>query len=158
MVLPSLAATEALEARIGATLTGSDLVRAQAMLDDASALIRSEAGLDYVDEFGELETVPPIIEAITLAAAYRAYRNPDGVSQSSVGDVSVSYGRDRTMASIYLTPAERAAIRKAAGASAVLSIGLVSPWVGAETTVNYYVPVEGGGDMLPLGPLPWELI
>lgn len=157
MVLPSLASTGDLEARLGVTLEGDALGRAEATLADASALIRSEAGLDWVDADGHLDAVPDVAKAICLAAAYRAFRNPDGAAQTSTGDVSISFGRTPPGA-LYLTEAELRAVRRLGGGSRVSTIALESPWAVQSGGSPYYVPVAGGGDPIPLGPFPWEVL
>jgi hypothetical protein len=153
-VLPPLASLEALSLRLGVTLAGAEADRAGAILDDASALVRSEAGRDWVDDEDALLDVPAVIESVTLAVAYRAFRNPDGVAQSSLGDASVSYDRGDGQAAVYLTRDERRSVRKAAGTSAVGAIELTSPWAMPADT--YPVGVAGGGDSIPMGPFPWE--
>jgi hypothetical protein len=154
-MLPPLASPEDLEARLGVTLAGADLSRAAAALDDASALIRQEAGEDWVDEAQEeLLGVPDVVTAICLAAASRAFRNPDGATQTSVGDASVSFSRVGGGAAVYLTEAEQRAVRKAAGRSSAGSVEIVSPWY-ADTPASYMVEVEGGEPML-FGPLPGD--
>ena len=151
-----LATVEQLSARLGITPTGGDAERALAALEDASALIRIEAAVDWIDDSDALSDVPSVIEAITLAVAYRAYQNPTGASQTSLGDASVSYAREGSVGAVYLTRDERKAVRKAAGISSVGSIALASPWM-SEAANYYYAEVEGGGDPIPLGPFPWEL-
>lgn len=132
MTLPALASTDDLADRLGVSLTGVELLRAEAVLNDASALIRMKAGVDWVNEAGDaLEDVPALVEAIAIAAAHRAFRNPDGLAQSSVGDISVSYARDGE-AAVYLTADERRAVRKAAGRSAVGHLVLATPWEVSE--------------------------
>ncbi len=153
-MLPALATTDALALRLGVTLAGAELDRGTAVLDDASALIRSEAGVDWVDEQGQLLDVPPVVESVALAVAYRAYRNPDGLGQASLGDASVSYDRGDAQAAVYLTRDERRSIRRAAGTSAAGAIELISPWSMPADT--YPVAVSGGGDPIPIGPFPWE--
>lgn len=155
-MLPPLATVAALGLRLGTTLAGADAERAAAVLDDASALIRGEAGTDWVDGEGALSSVPAVVEAISLAVAYRAFRNPDGVSQTSLGDASVSYDRGTAQAAVYLTRDERRAVRRAAGTTAAGAIELVSPW--AMPASDYPVAVAGGGDQIPIGPFPWETI
>lgn len=152
---PAFAEVEALAERLGIELDpeSADGLRAAAALADASALIRSEAGEDWLDEYGELLDVPAIIESITLQVALRAYRNPDAYSQSTVGDVSVSYSRPGGMAGIYLTREERKAVRRAAG-HANTSVPLDSTFLTARDPL--WAPTEGGGDLLPIGPVPWE--
>lgn len=153
-MLPALASVDALSLRLGVTLAGAEWERAAAVLDDASALIRSEAGRDWIDGEGQLADVPAVVEAVALAVAYRAFRNPEGLAQASLGDASVSYDRGDGHAAVYLTRDERRSVRRAAGTSAVGAIELASPWAMPADT--YPVAVAGGGDPVPLGPFPWE--
>ena len=153
---PPLATVAALGLRLGITLAGADAERAAAVLDDASALIRGEAGAEWLDAEGALSGVPAVVESVALAVAYRAFRNPDGVSQTSLGDASVAYDRGTGQAAVYLTRDERRAIRRAAGTTAVGAIELVSPW--AMPAGDYPVAVAGGGDSIPIGPFPWETV
>lgn len=155
-MLPALATTDALVLRLGVTLAGAELDRASAVLDDASALIRSEAGVDWVDEQGQLAGVPTVVESVALAVAYRAFRNPDGLGQASLGDASVSYDRGSGQSAVYLTRDERRSIRRAAGTSAIGAVELVAPWSMPANT--YPVAVSGGGDLIPIGPFPWEAL
>lgn len=124
-----LADIAALEALLGHSLTGDDLSRASAVLDAASALIRSEAGTDFED------AVPAIVEQVCLWASMRAYRNPDGVSQSSVGDVSVSYRSNEESGAVFLTRAELRQVRKAAGASGVVSVPMTTAYLATDEEV-----------------------
>lgn len=152
-----LASVEQLADRLGIALDAQtpDGLRAQAALEDASALVRAEAGVDYVDDHGELETVPEVIITITIAAAYRAFRNPDGKTQTSVGDVSVSYSRQAGEAQLFLTRAERRAIRRAAGMGGFSSVSLTSGWF--EGKDPHYVPTtQLDAAWIPMGPYPWE--
>jgi hypothetical protein len=128
-VLPPLATLEALSERLGILPDAETLDGAQALaaLDDASALVRSEAGKEFVDESGDVVNVPDIIVSITLASAFRAVRNPDGTTQATVGDVSVSYTREGAGGAVFLTRAEQKAVRKAAGRSGVNALVLETP-------------------------------
>jgi hypothetical protein len=150
--LPSLAELDELSERLGLQLEpeSPDGLRAQRALDDASALIRAEAKTDWP------VSIPDVINTITVAVAYRAYRNPDGTAQASVGDVSVSYGGGNVVGdAIYLTPNERRAVRRAAGVSSVGSVPMSSDYLGPRDPM--YTPVDLGGDPIPIGPLPWEV-
>jgi len=105
-MLPALATLNDLEARLGlepGELFGAERVRAQAALDDASALVREETRRDWVGVAGEI-TAPPSLIRITLGAAQRTYRNPDGEISQTTGPFS------RTIKAadvgVYLTPAE----------------------------------------------------
>ena len=61
MSTPTLASLQQLDARFPGGLSDDDTNRALAALDDASAWIRSEAGEDWLDDDGNLETVPAVI-------------------------------------------------------------------------------------------------
>lgn len=151
-LLPALVSLEDFALRLGG-ISASDEERAQAVLDDASALVRAEAGdEDWVDDDNTLEEVPGVIAAITVAVAIRAYRNPDGVRQESIGTYSVAYADTST--AVFLTEGERRMIRRAVGLSGIGSISLEGEWTLAAAS---YVPVEGGGDDFPLGPVEGEL-
>jgi hypothetical protein len=152
-MLPSLVELDVLAERLGQTLDPrtADGGRAQAALDDASALIRTTARYNWCTTDGDLLVVPDIITLITCAVAYRAYKNPTGASQSSTGDVSVSFSGSPGGA-VYLTSAEHRAVRRAAGRMAASSIQLESDLLIYSDPL--YAPTEG--DPVPIGPLPWE--
>ena len=145
MSLPALVSLDDFALRV--SVSASDEERAQACLDDASALIRAEAGTeDWVYDDGGLETVPDVIAAICVAVAIRAFRNADGVRSETIGNYSVAYADTST--AVFITAGERRMIRRAVGLNGIGSIALEGDW-----TINpaVYVPVEGGGDDFPLG-------
>ena len=114
MTLPALADIPALDARIPGGLADADTARAQAALDDASALIRAEAGTNWTNDDGtELEDVPDVVVTICIAAARRALTNPDGVTEEAVGDARRSYSESSL--DVFLKASEKALIRRAAG-------------------------------------------
>ncbi|MGE0133756.1 MAG: hypothetical protein AB7L91_06315 [Dehalococcoidia bacterium] len=167
-MLPPLAELEALSERLGVVLvddhdepTSPDGVRALAALRDASALVRQEAGEDYVDDheeidWGNLSTgAVDVLQSVTIAAAYRAYRNPDGATQASVGDSSVSYSRQGVEGAVFLTEAEKRTVRRAVGKSTAGTVELVWPWATSSVSA-YMVDVDGSEPML-FGPLPGDL-
>lgn len=133
--LPPLASVEQLADRLGHTPEGAEADRAAALLIDASELIRDVAGEDWVDDANELEDVPRRVEKICLAVAYRAFVNPEALSQRSVGDSAKSFDRTRREGgeAVYLTEQEKRAVRKAAGGSTFTSVTMVSPWSGDST-------------------------
>jgi hypothetical protein len=103
-----------LEARLGRVFDGEESIRVNALLDDASALTRDEAGMTWIDpDTGLLTAVPGSIRAVVLRAAERAVRNPQGFSAESAGDYS--YQRTNVEPGVYLTEGERHIIRKAIG-------------------------------------------
>lgn len=88
MPLPALALTEDLEVRVGITFTAADEDRADAILDDVSALARRTARQTWVDENEALEDVPADVVAVVLSAARRLFVNPNGFASEQDGDYS----------------------------------------------------------------------
>lgn len=130
--LPPLATVDQLAVRLGYPLEGAEADRARALLIEASELIRDAAGTDWVDEGGQLSDVPRRVAQICLAATYRAFTNPEALSQRSIGDSSKSYDRAGVEGgeAVYLTTAEREAVLNAAGRSPFAAVTLVSPYSG----------------------------
>lgn len=161
--LPSLASLAQLVARMGnPTLSEDEQARAQADLDDASALIRAEvkpttwAIVDPEDdEAWVLDDVPAVVETVTLAVARRSFDNPAGVAQKSVGDVSITYGADARRGGIYLTKDERRLVRRAAELSSMGSVTLTS---ADSLLTTVYIPTDTpDADPIPMGGgWPWE--
>lgn len=132
--MPPLASISMLGAKLGYDPEESELTRAEQLLDAASEMIRDEAGKTWVSETtGALETVPRRVARICVEVAYRAFTNPEALSQRSIGDSSKSYDRAGREGgeSIYLTDDEARAIRKAAGVSSFASVTMVSPYSGS---------------------------
>lgn len=124
MSLPPLATVTELEARLGlaaGSLAGVDLGRAQQALDDASGLIRLEAGVDWVAADGVTVTAPTAVRTVARNCALRVFRNPDEYQSESVGSYSYQYAPGATSA--YLTAAEIRTVRAAVtGRAGVVSI------------------------------------
>jgi hypothetical protein len=110
----ALAAVTDIEARLGRVFVDDELGRVVALLDDASSLVRDEAGKDWIDpDTGGLTTVPGSIRAVVLRVVERAIRNPQGFSAEAAGDYS--YQRPGVEAGIYLDERDARTIRKALG-------------------------------------------
>jgi hypothetical protein len=112
-MLPALASIEDLEARLQGGLAESDQARAQAVLEDASTLVRRVAGSTWVEDEALVDDVPDVVIVVTLAVAKRAFLNPDGIRQESLGTHSVTYEGAN---GVFLTDDERDAIQAAVGA------------------------------------------
>lgn len=153
-MLPSLATIADLEARIGHAITDADdQARAQALLDDASALIRFEAGTDFMtlDEPPVLDVVPDFVVTLTCGAALRGWYNPAGIESAQLGAVSVRYG------GAWLTNSERERL-SLLNRNYGLQQQLLTPGFGWERPVVGYVPVDNAeglhtpdADWFPLG-------
>ena len=72
------------------------------LLDLAQGLIE--------EEIGARDPWPTTAKAIALAAAGRAYRNPEGVDRETVGGTTSDYGAEEM--GVYLTDAEVARLQK----------------------------------------------
>lgn len=131
--LPPLASFESLARKLGGDPADFDVNerdRAEYLLDEASELIRDVAEKTWVSDSGALVDVPRRIARICVAAAARAFDNPEGLVQRTMGDSSKSYDRTNREGGevVYLTDAEVADIRKASGASGFQSVTLTSPY------------------------------
>lgn len=112
---------EEFEDRLGRSLSASERIRAESVIEDVSALVG-----DVGDDSWTSETVPSTVKAIVAQTARRVFDNPEGAAQKSTGDASISYPPPK------LTSDERRRIRKAAGVT-MTSVGLVSPWNSEES-------------------------
>lgn len=160
--LPAFADVADLAARIPGGIKDGDDDRAQAALDDASALIRAESGTDWASDF------PDIVFTVTLRAALRAFTNPGGLQQESVQGWSGSFANSST--DVYLTSNEKRLVRSAAGRNTLMvqsttrgpleTRGVCDPyanWSPPEPT-GFVDPATGTEyiDKEPAGaPIPW---
>jgi hypothetical protein len=106
-MLPALASAEDFADRLGRPLTEAEATQVAALLEDASTLVRLAAGVTWVEDDELVDDIPDAAVLVTLNAARRAFDNPQGISQKTVDDVSVSYGRT-TQGGLYLTAEEKA--------------------------------------------------
>jgi hypothetical protein len=72
------------------------------LLDLAQGLITAEIGAQ--------DPWPTIAKSIALAAAGRAYVNPEGLRQDTVGSTTAIYNTPLYVNGVYLTDAERASL------------------------------------------------
>jgi hypothetical protein len=124
MALPALAEVADLEERLGltpGTIAGTDLIRAQLALADASALVRVAARRSWVDSAGVLLAVPDAVRVIVLQSARRSYNNPDNYASEAMSGYSYQYEQGATSA--YLTDDERTALAEAVRAEAPIVPG-----------------------------------
>lgn len=126
--LPPLAEVWHLTERMGDGAV-TDEVQAIARLADASSLVRSYAGTDWIDDDGE-PAPPPAIPGLVAGMVERAVRNPMGATQTQAGPFGVSFGPEAA-SRIYLTAAEKQVIRQAVGRS---NIGVLSTSRGSVET------------------------
>lgn len=122
----ALVALTDFEDRLGRTLTdAAEISRANAAIEDASTVV-----LEVGDSTWTSADVPDAAATVVLSVARRVFENPEGATQKSVGDLSVSYGSvsSGSVANpLELTSRERRRVRSAAGLTQT-SITLVSPY------------------------------
>ncbi len=129
--LPPLVGFSKLVARLGYTPEDEERTRADSILLETSSLIRDVAGTTWTNEStNALLAVPHRVRQIALSVAYRAFTNPEALTQRSIGDSSKSFDRSKREGgeSVYLTEAEEKAIQKAAGASGMVQVTLTSAY------------------------------
>jgi hypothetical protein len=107
--MADIADLEALQARLGRTLTGADVARAEAVLSDVSALARGVAGQEWPDA---PTGVPADVIAVVLAAARRGVENPEGWISQTMGPLSATRAAAMVTGEVF-TAAELAILRRA---------------------------------------------
>lgn len=139
MTLPLLVTVDALESWLATTFSDAQTTRAGAVLSNVSALVRSEAGLTWVEDDGEtLSTVPAEVTAVTLQVATRVWANPAGLRQESTTDYAASHGPGY---GLYLLPEERALLsRYRTNARGLWSLSVTREDPYADSA---WVPIEG---------------
>lgn len=117
-MLPSLADLEAFKQWPGVNVPAGKDESAQAVLDAASAIVRSEAGQDWVSD-GSPQTLsddlPDIVPVIVVTMSARVWNNPNGFIQRSTGPFSGSYAQWAALG-LVLTDQEKAQLVPASGA------------------------------------------
>lgn len=103
--------------RIPGGIAASDEPRARAVLQDACVLARQVAESTF-----ESAEPPDAVVMVTLAAARRAFINPDGVVSSAIDDYRRTFASSSASPDVFLTSKEAAAIRKAMGLSGLWSL------------------------------------
>jgi hypothetical protein len=104
--------------------------RGEYLLDEASEVIRDLAGKTWLTTTNALDSVPRAVARVCVAAAARAFENPHGLVQRSIGDSSKSYDRSKREGGeiVYLTDSEERTVLKAAGVSTFVAVTLTSPY------------------------------
>lgn len=129
--LPPLASFERLVRKLGYTPAEGERERAERLLGEASGLIRDVAVKTWTDETtGALVGVPTRVADICVAAAFRAFGNPEALTQRSIGDSSKSYDRTGREGGedVYLTSREEKSIRRVDSGDSMISVTLVTPY------------------------------
>ena len=137
--LPTL---QQLEARMGRSFEGAELSMAEAALADASALVR-HYGLPWAIP----SAAPDVAVAITLAAAERRVRNPEGFRMEMEGSYQYQLPASAPTG-VALTQSEIDLLRDLSGRGGIVSVEVQRPYVVDDT---WYAPVAGSTEYLPWG-------
>lgn len=117
------------------TLDVEGEARVATLIDDASALVVQIVNDSDVTDVWKADGAPSAVVPVLVSMVRRAIDNPEGVSQKSVGDASMSWGSggsSRPSEALYLTTNERRIVRRAAGTDHT-SMTLESPYTGTST-------------------------
>lgn len=138
MARPALATLGDLETLLGRAV--EDSAQALARLGRASALVRAYAGRTWLDDDGTLTDVPEEIAGVVAGMVERGERNPEGITQESVGEYQRSLGADAAQR-IYLDKNDKLIIDAAIG----------RPTGGLGTITTTRGPIETASVALPPG-------
>lgn len=129
--LPPLASFDRFVRKLGYEPTETERDRAEQLLGEASELIRDVAAKTWtVEGTNALTAVPTRVANICVAAAFRAFTNPEALSQRSIGDSSKSYDRTGREGGedVYLTADEERSVRRSDSGGSMISVTLVTPY------------------------------
>lgn len=161
LALPAFVTLDDLDERLPGGV-GDDVARAQAALEDAAALIRTETGKAYIDAQGALDLPSgddgwraDALRRVNLSAAIRALANPEGVTQEQIGNYSYQVGN--ASPDVFLTASEKRAVKRAAGQLGLASVSTTrgpletpGPRCGSKwATADVYLPVDPPGAAIP---------
>lgn len=145
MLLPALASLTDFGNRLIGGLNAADEARAQACLDDASARIRAECRMSFVDDSNVL-ALPDGWRAdslvrVCLAAAVRGFQNPQGYDEQP----------PNASPDIYLTAQEKRDVRRAAQVAELSTITTTRGDADSWDLATQYIEVVDQ----PNEPIPW---
>lgn len=138
MSLPPLADLDSFGSWPGVSMDTHGIVAAVALLDHVSAMVRAHAGVNWVDEHGDLEGVPQDIPGIVLQVAARVWSNPDARRQSTEGPFSASWDA----VGLSLSADERRRVSAAAATGPYRGLGVVSTTRGDVETPSVIDPLR----------------
>lgn len=175
MALPPLASVADLANLLHTPLTApADDARAASLLVASSSLVRAESGSPWVDSNGDLvwdETtdsrlllVQEVLTSVALAAAARAWNNPDGGTSrtETLGPYTETVRYSEDAAGVYLTDDEQRAIARAV--AAYRGSGSPGLWTLAttredvETDTVFLATTYASNPLLDAEPIPYRTI
>lgn len=127
--MAALATQADVEARLGRVLSDAEAARLPALLTDASAILTGYLGQDYSLVIAPL-VIPDAVIGVTAKMVARNLLADVGpapfATQQSAGTFSVTYNSDAASGDVWLTAADKLALRpfrRGSGLSSVLLVG-----------------------------------
>lgn len=142
MPLPLLATAEALAGWLGVEFDDDEAEQAEVVLAHASAAVRNEAGVNWVDADGELTELPVGIAELVVRVAARWRDNPTGLRSESTGPLRAEFD------GLELTEAERAAIARAMR-KPTSGLFVIETTRSDPETATVFLDVEPAGEKMP---------
>lgn len=101
-----LATLEALEVRLGREFQEHERKRAEAIIQDVSALALGETGAKW-----NMATVPSDVVAVILSASLRTFKNPDRYIEQKIGNFGARLDRSEVQGGVFTKPERDVLVR-----------------------------------------------
>ena len=101
----TIASPEDVAARLGRELSDLEQAQAQALLDDAEALIRRRIPTLSVKAASD-DNYEQVVVAVESSAVMRVLRNVSGINSESIGDYTISFSPYTASGALTITEAE----------------------------------------------------
>ena len=122
--MASFATVAEFAARLPGPLLADEELRAEAVLEDVSAIVADLVDGDTAQQWSE-NGAPASVVAVVCSASHRAMVNP--LQHASVTEGSYTWRADN-VSGVWLTPDEKSTVRRAAG---------IPGWSSVEKTTEY---------------------
>lgn len=116
----ALVTVDALSVRLGRDLYGEEIERAQAIVDDVSAIALGETAADWT-----IANVPSDVAAVILSAALRVFKNPDRYISQTIGSFSATVHHSEFSSGLF-TKAEKDILERNSRRSGLGVFGVAS--------------------------------
>lgn len=120
-----LATQQDVEARLGRALSDAEAARLPSLLSDASAILAGYLGRDYATEVAIPEAVSGVAAKMVARNLLAGASPTPFATQQSAGAFSVSYNSDAASGDVWLTAADKLALRPYRRSGGVASVQLV---------------------------------
>lgn len=121
----ALATDEDVEARLGRELTEAETLRVDALLDDASAIVIGYCGTDFEPAPYPTAVVGVVAKMVARALARGSSAGGEFVDQQAAGPFSARYSASTSTGDMWLTAADKLALRPHRRGGGMTSVQLV---------------------------------